>query len=57
MVGIFPTLSRIRTDYGEILCISPYSVRENAGKIRSRITPNTDTFYAVVLALSTTSGK
>ena len=28
----------------------PYSVRmrENAGKIRTRITPNMDTFYAVV---------
>ena len=24
-------------------------MRENAGKMRSRITPNTDTFYAVIL--------
>ena len=41
--------SRIRTEYGEILRISPYLVRmqENAGKMRIRITPNTDTFYAV----------
>ena len=32
-----------------ILRISPYSVRmwENAGKMRTRIIPNTDTFYAV----------
>ena len=43
--------SHIRTEYGEILRISPYSVRmqENAGKMRTRITPNTDTFYAVKL--------
>ena len=26
-------------------CISPYSVRENPGKMRTRITPNTDSFY------------
>ena len=33
-----------------ILLISPYSVRmrENAGKMRTRITSNTDTFYAVL---------
>ena len=44
-----PKFSRIRTEYGEILRISPYSVimRENAGKMRTRITLNTDTFYAV----------
>ena len=50
LVLIFPTFSRIRTEYGEILRIYPYSLRmrENAGKIRTRITPNTDTFYAVV---------
>ena len=31
------------------LRISPYSVRmrENAGKMQTRITPNTETFYAV----------
>ena len=30
--------------------ISPYSVRmrENPGKMRTRITPNTDSFYAVL---------
>ena len=42
--------SRIRTEYGEIQSISLYLVRmqENAGKIRTRIIPNTDTFYAVL---------
>ena len=45
-----PAFSRIRTEYGEILRISPYPVRmrENVGKMRTRITPNTDTFYAEV---------
>ena len=40
---------RIRTLYGEIQSISLYSVRmrENARKIRTRITPNMDAFYAV----------
>ena len=45
--AFFPHLfTRIRTEHGEI---SPYSVRmrENAGKIRTRITPNNDAFYAV----------
>ena len=36
--------SRIRTEYGEILRVSPYSVR----MLRTRITPNTDTFHAVI---------
>ena len=51
LVRIFPAFSRIRTEYGEILRISPYSVRmqENAGKMRTRITPNTDSFYTVVI--------
>ena len=46
---IFP-FSRIRTEYGGI---SPYSVRmqENAGKMRTRITPNTDSFYVVNMAV------
>ena len=44
--------SRIRTEFGlntERYSISPYSVRmrENVGKMHSRITPNTETFYAV----------
>ena len=43
-----------KSSYSELfwyLRISPYSVRlrENAGKMRTRITPNTDTFYAVTL--------
>ena len=34
--------------------ISPYSVRmwENAGKMRTRLTPNTDTFYAVEVSFN-----
>ena len=50
LVRIFPSFSRIRTEYGEILRISLDSVRmwENAGKMRTRITPNTGTFYAVI---------
>ena len=49
----FYRMSRIRTEYGDILRISPYSVgtRENAGKMRTRITPNTDTFYAMCSCL------
>ena len=42
LVRIFPAFSRIRTEYGKILVS-----QENAGKMRTRITPNTDTFYAV----------
>ena len=37
--------SRIWTEYGEILRISPYSVRMR--EMRARITPNTDTIYTV----------
>ena len=37
--------SRIRTEYGEMRSFSPYSVR--MWKMRTRITPNTDTFHAV----------
>ena len=42
----FSASSRIRNEYGEIRSISPYSVqmRENAGKMPTRITPNTDSF-------------
>ena len=48
MVCIFSAFPCIWTEYGE-LRISPYSVRmyENAGKMQTRITPSTDTFYAV----------
>ena len=44
---IFPHSDWIR----RILRISPYSVRmrENAGKMGTRITPNKDTFYAVTI--------
>ena len=40
-------LSRILTDNGEILCISPYAVQ--FGKIRNRKTPNIDTFPQCIL--------
>ena len=36
--------SRIWTEYGEILCI-----QSECGKMRFGITPNMDTFYAVVI--------
>ena len=54
LVRIFPAFSRIWTEYGDIPHISPYSVRisENAGKMRIRIPPNMDTFYAVSVLLS-----
>ena len=46
LVQIFPVFSRIRIECREILLISTYSVsmRENAKKMRTRMTPNTDTF-------------
>ena len=46
--AFFSAFSCIRTEYS----ISPYSVRmpENTGKMRTRITPNTDIFYAVLYA-------
>ena len=45
----WPAFSRIRTENGKILRISPNLVqmRENAGKMRTRITPTRDLFYAV----------
>ena len=36
------TFSRIRTEYGELLCKSPYSAKRE--KIRTIKTSNTDTF-------------
>ena len=39
-------VSRIWTEYEEILCIS--RTQSKCGKMRTRITPNTHTFYAVV---------
>ena len=49
LVPIFLTFTRIWTEYGGILRISPYSVQmqQNAGKMRTRRTQNTDTYYAV----------
>ena len=37
--------SRIRTEYGQILRIS--HIQSECGKLRIRITPNTDTFHVV----------
>ena len=50
LVCIFPTFSHIRTENGEILRISLYSVWmwENAGKLRIRITPNMHSSYAIL---------
>ena len=47
-----PHFSRIVIEYGEILRISPYSIpmRENAGKMQTRITLNKDNFYAVTFS-------
>ena len=47
--AFFPHFSRIFPQYREVRSISPHSVwmRENAGKMQTRITPNTDTFYTV----------
>ena len=55
LVHIFPAFSRIWTEHGKTLRIPPYSVqmRENTGKMRTRITPNTDTFYVVRIAPNT----
>ena len=50
----FPAFGlNIRTPYLSVF-ISLYSVRmrENAGKMRTRITPNTDSFYAVKIIRS-----
>ena len=51
LVLIFPAFSRIRTEHGEILRISPFSdrMRQNAAKMGPIITPNTDTFNAVFI--------
>ena len=44
---ILVRISRIWTEYEEIQSMSPYSVRN--GKMRTRITSNTDAFHAVYL--------
>ena len=46
LLGIFPAFSHIRAEYGEYLSV----FRPNVGKMRTRITPNTGTFYAVIQA-------
>ena len=48
--AFFQPFPRIRSEYGEILRISPYSVRmwESAGKMRTRTAPNTDSFCTVM---------
>ena len=43
LVRIFPAFSRILTEYS-------IQMRENAGKMRIRTTPNTDTFYVVFIS-------
>ena len=49
---VFPAFSSIRIEYREKLRISPHSVRirENTGKMRTRITPNTDTLCLSVFS-------
>ena len=51
-----PLFSRIRTEYRDIFRISPYSVRMReqceCGKMLTRITPNTDIFYAVMKVIA-----
>ena len=51
----------IRTEYGEIRSISPFSVqmRENAntGKYRSEKTPHLDTFHAVTISKNKTKNE
>ena len=58
LVSIFRVFSRIRTEYGEIRSISPYSVqmRKTAGKMRTRITLNKSSFYASLLILRKSYG-
>ena len=53
LIHVFLALFPIRTEYEEILHISPYSVqmRKNVGRMQTSVTPNTDTFYAVMLSL------
>ena len=51
LVRIFLAFSRIRNEYGEKRSISPYSVRmrENAGRMQTKITLNTDTLFTVLI--------
>ena len=59
LVHIFPLFSRIRTEYGEIVRISSYSVQmgQNTGKTWTKITPNTDTYLFVFSPNAEKSGK
>ena len=45
-VLFWSVFSRIRTEYGEMWSISPYLVQM---RMQTRVTPNTDTFYAVIV--------
>ena len=49
----YDTERQIVTSTKIALSISPYSarMRENAGKMQTRITPNTDSFYAVLFTI------
>ena len=49
LLYIFPVFSCICTEYREILHLTLHSARmqENPGKMRTRVTPNMDSFYAV----------
>ena len=61
LVDIFPAFSRIRTEYGEILPHFPafglnterygvsLRIQSECRKMRTRTTPNTDTFYVVFM--------
>ena len=42
----FPTFG-ILTEYRDILCSVSFRIQSECGKIRTRKTPNTDTFHAV----------
>ena len=49
----FPAFSRIQTDYFSDIFLKYWvslRIQSECGKMRTRITPNTDTFYAVYLA-------
>ena len=46
---LWSAFSRIGTEYREMRSISPYfRIQSKCGKIRTRITPNTDTVYPVL---------
>ena len=52
LVRVFPAFSRIPTEYGEIRSTKYLRIQSERQKMReNRITPNKDTFYAVVLSV------